>query len=90
MRFKNPEDQLARWMEELSQYNMILKHRPGARHGNADALNRIPGSREYCEAFKLVVKPSDLTCGGCDYCTRADRNRDSFARMVNCTVTMAS
>ena len=27
--FKNPEGQLARWIEELSQYNMILKHRPG-------------------------------------------------------------
>ena len=90
LRFKNPEGQLARWMEELSQYNMILKHRPGAKHGNADALSRIPGSREYCEAFKLGVKPSDLPCGGCDYCTRADRNWGSFARVVNCTVTMAS
>ena len=69
---------------------MILKHRPGDKHGNADALSRIPGSREYCEAFKRGVKPSDLPCGGCDYCTRADRNWGTFARVVNCTVTMAS
>ena len=27
LRFKNPEGKLARWIEELSQYNMILKHR---------------------------------------------------------------
>ena len=36
------------------------------------------------------MKPSSLPCGGCDYCTRADRNWDSFARVVNCTITMAS
>ena len=47
-------------------------------------------SREYCKAFKLQEKPSNLPCGGCDYCTRADRIWDSLARVVNCTVTMTS
>lgn len=40
--FKNAEDQLARWLEILSSYNMKILHRPGAKHSNADALSRIP------------------------------------------------
>ena len=71
---------------------MILECRYWARHGNADALSlySIPVSREYCKAFKLEEKPSNLPCGGCDYCTRTDRIWGSLARVVNCTVTMAS
>ena len=30
--FKEPQGQLARWMEELSQYDMVIKHRPGKNH----------------------------------------------------------
>ena len=71
---------------------MILECRYGARHGNADALSldSIPVSRDYYKAFKLEEKPSNLPCGGCDYCTRADKIWGSLARVVNCTVTMAS
>ena len=47
-------------------------------------------SREYFKAFKLEEKPSNIPYGGCDYCTRADRIWGSLARVVNCTVTMAS
>ena len=47
-------------------------------------------SREYYKAFKLEEKPSNLPSGGCDYCTRADKIWGSLARVVNCTVTMAS
>lgn len=39
--YKNIEWQLARWIEELSQYNMAVKHRSGKAHGNADGLSRI-------------------------------------------------
>lgn len=28
-RFKNVQGQLARWLEELSQYDMVILHRPG-------------------------------------------------------------
>jgi hypothetical protein len=40
--FKNPENQMARWFEELSQYDITLQHRPGSKSGNADALSRRP------------------------------------------------
>ena len=38
--FKDPEGQLARWLETISQYHVTLVHRPGRQHGNADGLSR--------------------------------------------------
>ncbi|KAF7654945.1 hypothetical protein LDENG_00063000 [Lucifuga dentata] len=38
--FKEPEGQLARWLEELQAFNFNVEHRAGARHTNADALSR--------------------------------------------------
>ena len=40
--FKCPQDQLARWLEELNQYHMVIQHRPGRRHCNTDTLSRLP------------------------------------------------
>ncbi|PIK35202.1 Retrovirus-related Pol polyprotein from transposon [Apostichopus japonicus] len=40
--FKNPEGQLARWLETLSIYHYEIQHRPGRLHGNADAMSRRP------------------------------------------------
>ena len=42
LNFKNPEGQLARWLETLSIYKMRIEHRPGKQHANADALSRKP------------------------------------------------
>ncbi|KRX61767.1 Retrovirus-related Pol polyprotein from transposon 17.6 [Trichinella sp. T9] len=39
--FKEPEGQVARWLESLAELNYEVKHRAPARlHGNADALSR--------------------------------------------------
>ena len=40
--FREPEGQLARWLEKLQEYNFRVVHRPGKKHGNADALSRRP------------------------------------------------
>ena len=40
--FKNPEGQVARWLETLSSFDMKIEHRPGRLHGNADGVSRIP------------------------------------------------
>ncbi len=39
MSFKNPENQMARWIEVLSQFDFVLEHRKGVKHVNADALS---------------------------------------------------
>ena len=42
LNFKHREGQLARWLEELGQYDMTILHSPGRLHQNADALSRMP------------------------------------------------
>lgn len=52
MSFKEPEGQMARWLEELQSYEFTVLHRAGAQHSNADALSRRPCSQlecRYCE-----------------------------------------
>ena len=39
--FKNPEGQVARWLETLAEYNFSIVYRPGKEHQNADGLSRM-------------------------------------------------
>ena len=40
--FKEPEGQLARWLECLQEFDFDIQHRRGNHHQNADALSRHP------------------------------------------------
>ena len=90
LNFKEPQGQLARWMEELSQYHLILRHRAGKKHTNADALSRIPEPQGSCLAYQPGIKLSDLPCNGCVYCERAERNWGSFSRSIDKVVPLVS
>ena len=39
--FHEPEGQVARWLEVLSEFDFDVLHRPGKKHANADALSRL-------------------------------------------------
>ena len=39
---KNPSGQTARWLQELETYDLVITHRAGRQHSNADALSRKP------------------------------------------------
>ena len=40
--FTNPDGQLARWLEKLSEYSFeVVVHRSGHKHNNADSLSGI-------------------------------------------------
>ena len=39
--FKDPQGQVARWLEILAEFDCDVVHRPGLQHGNADALSRL-------------------------------------------------
>ena len=41
-RFKDPDGQVCRWLQQLGSYNFKIIHRPGNRHSNADAMSRLP------------------------------------------------
>ncbi len=40
--FKEPEEQVARWQEQLADFDSKVVHRPGKQHQNADSLSRTP------------------------------------------------
>ena len=40
--FKEPEGQLAQWLEKLQEFHFRIVHRPGKKHTNADAMSRRP------------------------------------------------
>ncbi|GBL58161.1 Retrovirus-related Pol polyprotein from transposon 297 [Araneus ventricosus] len=42
LNFKEPEVQIARWIQRLQEYDFEIQHRKGTSHGNADALSRRP------------------------------------------------
>lgn len=50
LKLKNPEGQVARWLQILSTYVFDIQHRPGSQHGNADGLSRRPCTEcTHCE-----------------------------------------
>lgn len=51
-KMKEPEGQMARWLEQLGSYAFKIEHRSGKQHGNGDAISRIP---------------CDSTCAQCKY-----------------------
>ena len=88
-KFREPQGQLARWLEELSQYNMVLRYRAGRDHGNADALSRLPFDRQ-CDDFRSDVRLEELPCGGCKYCAKAQENWGSFKEVVDDVVPLGT
>ncbi|MCG7878513.1 MAG: RNase H-like domain-containing protein, partial [Candidatus Thiodiazotropha endolucinida] len=88
-RFKHIEGQLARWLEELSQYNFRILHRRGTEHVNADSLSRIRDPLKECDCYKAGVYVGDLPCGGCAYCWRAHRQWAKFDDDVDDVVPLA-
>ncbi|PIK40084.1 Retrovirus-related Pol polyprotein from transposon [Apostichopus japonicus] len=67
--FRNPEGQVARWLEVLLTYDFDIRHRPGKQHGNADALSRRPcGDCKHCERAeaKEAEQDDDYRIVGCN------------------------
>ncbi len=87
--FRNPEGQLARWLEELGQYSMEVIHRPGKNHTNADGLSRIPDTLHNCDCYRAGSDPTLLPCGGCKYCRRAHSQWTRFDDDVDDVVPLA-
>ncbi|XP_057691272.1 uncharacterized protein LOC130915330 [Corythoichthys intestinalis] len=89
-RFKCPEGQLARWLEELSQYDFHIEHRAGKRHANADAMSRLPREEvDNCDCYQAGTNLSDLPCKGCVYCQRIHKQWAKFEEDVDYVVPLA-
>ena len=83
LRFKQAYGQLARWLEELSQYDFTIEYRPGKEHSYVDFLSRF-GSE--CPSVGEALK--GLPCGGCLACHRAARKWLSFSEEVDDTIPL--
>ena len=83
MGFRKIEGQLARWIEELSVYNMEIVHRPGKDHVNADGLSRIPDRLVQCNYYSYGCDVQDLPC------VRANEQWDMFHHEVDDIVPLA-
>ena len=59
LKVKEPEAQLARWIEFLSPFEYEIEYRKGQRHTNADAMLRRP-CREGCKWCKEWKKAEQL------------------------------
>ena len=57
---REPEGQLARWMERLQEYDFEIQHRKGHHHQNADALSRYP-THSSDQPLTEDVHPPDTT-----------------------------
>ena len=88
MRFKDIEGQLARWLEELAQFDMQIVHTKGKEHANADALSRLPDDILRCNC-RAGSEVASLPCGGCKYCSRACQQWARFEDDVNDVVSLA-
>ncbi|XP_061191756.1 uncharacterized protein LOC133199998 [Saccostrea echinata] len=84
--FKSPQGQLARWLEELSQYSFVIQHRAGKSHGNADALSRL--DKTTCDCYSAGYCWKSLPCGGCAYCQRVEEQWERFTEDVDYIVPL--
>ena len=62
---KDPEGQLARWIDYLSTFDFEIQYRPGQRHLNADSLSRRPCvvRCKWCKGWKSRERASFVDVG---------------------------
>ncbi|GBL99437.1 hypothetical protein AVEN_68741-1 [Araneus ventricosus] len=64
LNFKEPEGQIARWIQRLQEYDFEIQHRKGTSHGKTDALSRRPcqeSCKHYMNAEKTFGMETDLS-----------------------------
>ena len=81
--FKDPQGQLARWLEVLAQYHFLIQHREGRKHCNADSLSRKDMTDAVCHHYKTGVNPHDLECKGCTDCVELHHMWSEFNKEVD-------
>lgn len=53
LQFKDPEGQVARWIEQLQEYEYTIEHRSGKSHMNADGLSRRPCTEDCKHCLRM-------------------------------------
>ncbi|KAH3696819.1 hypothetical protein DPMN_084297 [Dreissena polymorpha] len=69
---------------------MVVQHRSGSKYENSDALSRIAPPLSACPSYVTGIKPRDLPCRGCQYCTKADEQWGSFTKEVDNAIGLST
>jgi hypothetical protein len=61
---REPIGQQARWIGFIEEFDFDILHRPGTRHGNADAMSRKPCRKDCCtDSGALEIAEPGAVCG---------------------------
>ena len=93
-RFKEPEGQLARWLDFLQPFDYEIVHRSGSTHSNANGLSRqfqpCKMKKCYCKKFSDLEYEPDVvieTKITCDVGVQTNfENVDTFVDHSTCTI----
>lgn len=64
MSFKEPEGQIARWLEELALHVFKVEYRAGTHYANANAMSRHPRALNGCQFCEKREAHEKAPCGG--------------------------
>ncbi len=78
MSFREPNDQMARWLEILSGYDFQVCHRDGKPHRNAYAMSRVTCDPGGCDCYDGRTILQSLPCSGCDVCQKKHQQWSAF------------
>ena len=68
----------------MAQFDFKIEHRAGKKHGNADALSRVPCDPDECPCYDGRSILTELPCGGCDKCVaKSEQSRFQQSRRRN-------
>ena len=84
--FRNVEGILARWLEQLAQFNYKIIFRRGKHLQNADSLSRRPLDDPCLKVPNYYYLP----CGRCEACIRLEKKWQQFDDEVNDVVSLAT
>ena len=70
-------------METLSPYNLVLEHREGKKHQNADSMSRRDYDKSMCPYYEGGVEPDSLQCGGCELCKSLFNEWKDFQKRID-------
>lgn len=76
--FKDPQGQLARWIESLAQYDFDICIRAGMKHNNADAMSRKDYDEKVC-----IHQQDEKIDQNCLYCQKLTNQWKGFKSEID-------
>ena len=79
-RTPDPIGQQARWLEQMEEFDFVVEHRSGKRHGNADAMSRRPCLKKdcVCREENRLEETNEFTTGLPIFGGPADHQRSAW------------